>query len=45
MLLSDKDLRKELERRQPELIGKLENLLTTAREPVSSYEESRSRRK
>jgi hypothetical protein len=37
-------LRKELERHQPELIAKLEKMQTTAREPVPSYEESRSRR-
>jgi hypothetical protein len=38
-------LRKELARKQPELIAKLEKLQTTAREPIASYEESRSRRK
>jgi hypothetical protein len=38
-------LRKELERRQPELLAKLDKMLTTAREPVPSYEESRARRK
>ena len=37
-------LRRELEREQPELLPKLEKMLTTAREPVPSYEESRSRR-
>ena len=38
-------LRRELERKQPELIPKLEKMQTTAREPVQSYEESRARRK
>jgi hypothetical protein len=38
-------LRREIERQQPELIIKLEKMLTTAREPVVSYEESRARRK
>ena len=37
-------LRKELERDQPELLPKLQKMLTTAREPVPSYEESRARR-
>jgi hypothetical protein len=37
-------VRKQLERHQPELIPKLEKMLTTAREPVPSYEESRARR-
>jgi hypothetical protein len=37
-------LRKELEREQPELLAKLDKVLTTAREPVPSYEESRTRR-
>lgn len=37
-------IRKQLERHQPELLPKLESLLTTAREPVLSYEESRARR-
>ena len=37
-------LRKELEREPPELLAKLEKMLTTAREPVPSYEESRARR-
>lgn len=37
-------LRRELERQQPELLPKLEKILTTAREPVPSYEESRARR-
>jgi hypothetical protein len=38
-------LRREIERQQPELIAKLEKMLTTAREPVVSYEDSRGRRK
>jgi hypothetical protein len=38
-------LRREIERQQPELIAKLEKMLTTAREPVVSYEDSRARRK
>ena len=37
-------LRKELEQRQPQLIAKLDKMQATAREPVSSYEDSRSRR-
>jgi hypothetical protein len=37
-------LRKELERRQPEVLPKLEKMVKTAREPVPSYEESRARR-
>ena len=37
-------LRKQLERDQPELISRLEKMLTTARQPVPSYEESRARR-
>jgi len=37
-------LRMELERQQPELLAKLDKMQTTAREPVSSYEESRARR-
>lgn len=37
-------VRRQLEREQPELIPKLEKMLTTAREPVPSYEESRARR-
>ena len=35
---------KQLERHQPELLPKLEKMLTTARQPVMSYEESRARR-
>jgi len=37
-------VRRQLERNQPELLGKLEKMLTTARQPVASYEESRARR-
>jgi hypothetical protein len=37
-------VREQLEREQPELLPKLEGMLHTAREPVPSYEESRSRR-
>ena len=37
-------LRRELERHQPGLLAKLEHILTTARQPVPSYEESRARR-
>src|SRR5882672_4842124 len=37
-------VRKQLERHQPELLAKLEKMLTTARQPVPSYEESRARR-
>ena len=37
-------LRKEIERRQPELLAKLDRMVTTAREPMTSYEESRARR-
>jgi len=37
-------VRKQLERHQPELLAKLEKLLTKAREPVESYEEYRARR-
>ena len=37
-------VRKQLERHQPELIAKLEKMLSTARQPVPSYEESRARR-
>jgi len=37
-------LRKQLERDQPELISRLEKMLSTARQPVPSYEESRARR-
>ena len=37
-------LRKQLERHDPGLIGKLEKMLATAREPVISYEASRARR-
>ncbi len=45
--LPDLDLalvRKQLERHQPALLAKLEKMLTTARQPVMSYEESRARR-
>ena len=38
-------LRSALERNQPDLLPKLERILTTARQPVPSYEESRARRK
>ena len=45
-LLSQREhSRRELERKQPELLAKLEKMQTTAREPVQSYEESRARRK
>jgi len=37
-------VRKQLERHQPELLPKLEKMLTTAREPEVSYEESRAQR-
>jgi hypothetical protein len=37
-------VRKQLERHQPELLPKLERMLTTAREPEVSYEQSRARR-
>lgn len=37
-------LRKELEREQPELLAKLDKMVTTAREPVPSYDDSRARR-
>jgi hypothetical protein len=37
-------VRKQLELHQPELLGKLEKLVTTAREPAPSYEESRAGR-
>jgi hypothetical protein len=37
-------LRNELQLQQPELLAKLDKMLTTAREPVASYEESRARR-
>ena len=37
-------VRGQLERHQPELIAKLEKMLHTARQPVTSYEESRARR-
>src|SRR5258706_7565254 len=37
-------VRKQVERHQPELLAKLEKMLTTARQPVPSYEESRARR-
>jgi hypothetical protein len=38
-------VRRQLERHQPELLPKLENMLHTARQPVPSYDESRARRK
>jgi len=38
-------LRRELERKQPELLAKLDTIQARAREPVQSYEESRARRK
>ena len=37
-------VRRQIERHQPELVPKLEKMLTTARQPVISYEESRARR-
>ena len=37
-------LRNELQLQQPELLAKLDKMLTTAREPTPSYEESRARR-
>lgn len=37
-------VRRQLERHQPELLPKLEKMLSTARQPVPSYEESRARR-
>ncbi|HEY5900718.1 MAG TPA: hypothetical protein VIV54_24345, partial [Burkholderiales bacterium] len=37
-------VRKQLELHQPELLGKLDKLVTTAREPAPSYEESRAGR-
>jgi len=37
-------IREQLERHQPELLPKLDSLLTTARQPAPSYEESRARR-
>jgi len=37
-------VRKELERHDPALLGKLEKMLATAREPVISYEASRGSR-
>jgi len=37
-------VRRQLERQQPELLGKLEKMLTTARQPVVTYEEARARR-
>lgn len=37
-------LRNELQLQQPELLAKLDKMLTTAREPTASYEESRARR-
>jgi len=36
-------VRRQLERYQPELVAKLEKMLTTARQPVASYEERRTR--
>jgi hypothetical protein len=36
-------VRRQLERHQPELLAKLEKMLTTARQPVASYEERRAR--
>jgi hypothetical protein len=36
-------VRRQLERYQPELVAKLEKMLTTARQPVASYEERRAR--
>jgi hypothetical protein len=37
-------VRQQVERHQPELVAKLEKMLTTARQPVMSYDESRARR-
>jgi len=37
-------VREQLERHQPALLVKLDALVSTAREPVASYEESRARR-
>ncbi|MGQ0652581.1 MAG: hypothetical protein ACT4P4_09995 [Betaproteobacteria bacterium] len=37
-------VRRQLERHQPALLDKLEKLLTTARQPAASYEESRASR-
>lgn len=37
-------IRRQLERHQPELLPKLEKMLTTASEPEVSYEQSRARR-
>ena len=37
-------VRKQLERHEPALVAKLEKMLNTARQPVTSYEESRTRR-
>ena len=37
-------VREQLERHQPELLGKLEKMVHAARQPVPSYEESRARR-
>jgi hypothetical protein len=37
-------VRKQLDRHQPELLAKLEKMLTMAREPVPSYEDSRAKR-
>jgi hypothetical protein len=36
-------VRRQLERNQPELLAKLDKMLTTARQPVASYEERRAR--
>ncbi|MFN2645173.1 MAG: hypothetical protein ABR570_09295 [Burkholderiales bacterium] len=38
-------VRSQVERHQPALLTKLENMLHTARQPVPSYEESRERRR
>lgn len=40
----DVGVRRHIERHQPDLLPKLESLLTKAREPAASYEESRVRR-
>jgi hypothetical protein len=37
-------VRRQIEQHQPELVAKLEKMLSTARQPVPSYEESRARR-
>jgi hypothetical protein len=39
-----RQVRKQLERNQPEVVSKLETMLHTARQPAPSYEESRARR-